>query len=182
MRRLILAIGIVSWLLCAATGILWRRSYVGPQIGAISLPAIYSDLDVSDGDVWWEFAPPPGLTSPTISEGEPADFSISKVSEGSCVIGSFWSLWWSRAFKGRPDDELLKADLILHDWFLCLLFGTAGLASVIWILRTRRPPLAGFCRTCGYDLRATPDRCPECGTVRKISHTDENGSVGLNPP
>ena len=45
---------------------------------------------------------------------------------------------------------------------LPLIFASARFGA--W-LKSRRRIEAGHCPKCGYDLRATPDRCPECGTV-----------------
>jgi hypothetical protein len=70
-------------------------------------------------------------------------------------------------FHPRMDGDYRERGIAVPTWSLAVL---TGLLPVIWTWRVRwarrvRRFRAGFCFSCGYDLRGTPDRCPECGTI-----------------
>lgn len=72
---------------------------------------------------------------------------------------------------GRPRGNWLAGDRpLLILWFP--LWAVALVTAILpswWSMRAairfrrRRRILAGLCVKCGYDLRATPGKCPECG-------------------
>ena len=69
---------------------------------------------------------------------------------------------WTR--QKQPGASYIR--LVMPLWELAAIF--ALVPSVWFLFRPRRAP--GLCVACGYDMRATPDRCPECGlaTARPV--------------
>lgn len=63
------------------------------------------------------------------------------------------------------------------DWYpespsrIWVMLGLGVLSLLFWFPgqmkadRRRKLRVGGRCGECGYDLRASPDRCPECGTA-----------------
>ena len=59
------------------------------------------------------------------------------------------------------------AQIIAPFWSICVSLIVLPLAWAVRLIRAKRRNRLrmGFCPSCGYDLRATPTRCPECGLL-----------------
>jgi hypothetical protein len=64
-------------------------------------------------------------------------------------------------YPGEP--PLPYRALVVPWWSVAAVFAMLPLARIAAWLRRRRHAARGLCPRCGYDLRATPERCPECG-------------------
>ncbi|MDB5329176.1 MAG: hypothetical protein JWP03_327 [Phycisphaerales bacterium] len=96
---------------------------------------------------WTTHVPHPVFAGPVVQTGR-VNFVVGPFSMGGG--GGAWT-WHT-------------ATTVPH-WFPAAL---ATILPAVWLVggrRRRRRAAAGLCHSCGYDLRATPERCPECGAV-----------------
>jgi len=63
----------------------------------------------------------------------------------------------------EPKEKLRK--VFVPDWSLVIVFLLLPMWAARGFFRRATREGSGLCERCGYDLRATPDQCPECGTI-----------------
>ena len=152
-RRLFNLCSAASLVLCVTVCVLWARSY-GPDGGRNGQP---DSLRLTRSEPLYWFVSYPGRLVFCRQAGRNWDNPLKDVD----VLGvSFGGLWGA--------DGSLLWNVQVPYWMLALAF---TLPSAIAARRAWRRRRAGrraarsLCPACGYDLRATPDQCPECGAI-----------------
>jgi hypothetical protein len=166
----------VSLLLCLAMLALWVRSHwVYDQVtrSQIVPPGrVFTTLRSLPGRLMWDRLyltypkrPPPEWARPWPTARWSWDTSDaighSPILEG---WGSRWELV-RQPYRGQDHGEGgWYQVLMLPHWSLAV---ATAVLPVWWLVgRLRRRRFGeGCCQKCGYDLRATPGRCPECGST-----------------
>jgi hypothetical protein len=176
--RLFTLLSSLSLLLCVATCALWVRSYW--LVDRIDFDRVGRSFEIRTHDhtlfAQWTSRPyrPAGweTTKPTYST--PFSESIRPQHLVYPPASGIPDAYQWLGFFLEPTYHQTPGDLVYDCWFTDVgipyyfLFALTVLPPCLWAKRryqNRRRKGLNLCRSCGYDLRATPDRCPECGTV-----------------
>ena len=173
LRRLFMLLSALSLLLCVAVVVLWVRSYrVESMFGYNAAPTggygwhgeyfvrssrggltvTVQKFFIGPGEYIVDPGYAPGLfllesPPPPSYEDEP---------------GRLTDFHYHSSVSGTSGSQACSAPA----WSVVLLSGGWPVARVILRRRKRRRRSRfNLCLECGYDLRATPGRCPECGTA-----------------
>jgi hypothetical protein len=149
-RRLFTLAAALSLLLGACAAILWARSYrhVGPS-EADSLNFTHSD------PYWWVISNPGRLTF-CHQVGKDWDSPVAKV--------QFLGLEYASSWVGKS----CLVNVFVPYWMLLLpllILPALKLRAAMRNQQSRGRTRRGLCGHCGYDLRGSHDRCPECGAL-----------------
>src|SRR5690242_10758991 len=96
-----------------------------------------------------------------------------------------WGLYERRGVTYMVDDgswhreEVVQfQEVAVQGWLLAILFGIPPAMLLVGFLRRRRRLRSGLCVACGYDLRSSPERCPECGAAPAGAKRGESEGSG----
>jgi hypothetical protein len=176
-RRLFTLLSALSLLLCAATALLWGRSYRRADFIGYWRPGLEQgyEFTVYEGSSHKgrvgiaRFQYPTGEVSGTFGlhvSTLPAE-ALSSPMNYPHVLG--FALERREVAWDAPEHQGVRWWRVSFPyWSLQLV---SALPFLVWLwrrLRDRRQQMRlrnTLCTLCGYDLRATPGRCPECGTA-----------------
>jgi hypothetical protein len=132
-------------------------------------PAVYSNRGALVFVYEWRPPGPPELSDPGGIRVSAIEYRLDRSKRWS-VPGLSWREHWLATDLTRPTDFSFRHQrtLVVRYWLVTVVTSILPMCWFIHCLRLgRRAARArrGLCRNCGYDLRASPQRCPECGTA-----------------
>jgi hypothetical protein len=171
LRRIIFnGLTVLSLLLCVATVVLWVRSRSTADVLSRCHSGNEYVLRSGFGSVSvgrFSFRGNYKLGDSPLRLGH-ADLTNPVTREAYASMDRMWGFKYERQVE--PGLGMVGYRSRMPDWFLIAIFAAMPALCAISLYRARRRNHVGLCPSCNYDLRATPERCPECGTAMRLAN------------